>query len=303
MDARVQQLTGEGGQLSPERPAAMIEPRIRRYCSKLQYRAPFFSALGRATDPLSRLGTTLLKWSAQVIAAVTVFNKFGIQAAIDRMSHNSIHAELSFISANIVIIVGISYIFGLSMKSTSKMTRLLSGGGWIPTSRPAKIEELSSIHRLYSDIFAGHQLMPFPVFEDLSTNNLLTTYIVFKTLAEQNRREISGYFALQYLSPIGLENVVSGRKDGRFFDSKDLTSDLNSASAIYVGAMGGRTFQDKGFVLTELLHQSQKAPHLRLLGRPATPDGRRVARKYGWSHIPGPDGKPLEVWEGVRPLD
>jgi hypothetical protein len=60
---------------------------------------------------------------------------------------------------------------------------------------------------------------------------------------------------------------------------------------------------DKACVMSELLRYAKEIPDIRLIGRPALKDGKRIAKKYGWVPLNSERGIPLEIWEGRKPSD
>lgn len=189
------------------------------------------------------------------------------------------------------------------MKTAEKIQTLLSGRDWIPSSREATPEELFHLHDLYNELFFGQELMDEQAILQLISQKLLHIFIVLKThVRGAEEPKMCGFFAGNFLSQAGLANVMAGRKDGRNFEVSDLVSSIEDATAIYIGAIGGRTLRDRGFIMAELIERSRTVPNVKILSRPTTPEGKRIAAKYGWAPLVGPDGQELEVWEGQRTL-
>lgn len=193
---------------------------------------------------------------------------------------------------------------GQDMNKAKKIDAILAASDWVPSSRKPHLDELPSLGALYQELFFGQQLMDQAAILELIRKNLLQVYIVLKERVTGTKEvRTCGFFAGQFLSKTGLKNVLEGRKDGRRFDVEDLVETMEEASAIYIGAIGGRTLRDRGFIMAELLRRSQTAPDVRILGRPTTTEGKRIASKYGWTPLIRPDGAPLEVWEGTKRID
>ena len=187
------------------------------------------------------------------------------------------------------------------MKKAQKIAALLAATDWVPTSRKPYLEELEELSALYKSLFFGHQLMDEAAILELIQQDLLQVYIVHKERRTGPKdTQTCGFFAGHFLSQAGLAAVLAGRKGGRRFDPEDLVTTMEEAAAIYIGAIGGRSLRDRGFIMAELLGRSSTAPDVRILGRPATAEGKRIAAKYGWTPIIGPDGQELEVWEGTK---
>jgi hypothetical protein len=254
-------------------------------------------------DYPTRHANFVIKFSSQSFAVLFMIQKItfkeilpgGASSIFERYATISIE----YIEVSLLALLCIGY----TMKFSLRVVNYLSGGSWVPFARLATESEFKPTYDLYAELFKDQVTMPYQVAHSLFERNLLHLYVVYKERMTGDReRRICGFFAINSLSEAGLRNVTTGRKNGRHFDSSDLVDDPAKASAIYVGAMGARLMMDKAYTMRELLRLAFELPDMRLLGRPSTTDGRRIAKKYGWRPLEGQKpGVLLDAWEGLKP--
>jgi Ceramidase len=196
-------------------------------------------------------------WS--LLGCLYMFEEIGMDRpllAFMKLDNASVHGIIVDTSLSVIAVYTTSYL----TERVAKMSEYLSGGSWFPYSRPPHPNEYMTIYNLYTDVFAAQQDSPsYEMLETLMSNNLLHAFIVFKQRIKSGDQSICGFFVIQYLSHDGLNAILGGTKDGRHFDRLHLTTDGATASAIYLGALGGKGRMNQGFVVSQLY--AHASPH------------------------------------------
>lgn len=149
----------------------------------------------------------------------------------------------------------------------------------------AREEDASQIHE-----FAVRTLGPdvTPIY---GVSELLRSKGVFRIIKEiendgDSRTErLTGYFCALPLTDEAAAALKSGKMTGAAIGSRHLTARAEDSACIYIGAVAGRGPYPKGMIVRELKYylQNQLAKkNVELVTRPISPDGERLARKYGF---------------------
>lgn len=257
-------------------------------------------------DFLDRISKKAISLSAQIGATIFFVQKINLTKLLKGiLPFGGEWRSLDNLPDYAALLMICGFVVGIGARVIMRLLDRLSGGAWVSFSRQIKHDEIQIVYGVYTNLFLGHQLMPLQIFRYLVERRLLNCYVVFKEHVTGDReKRLCGFFVMHFMSETGLQRLLSGKTDGRHFDSEDLVADQTEAKAIYFGALGGRTHHDRACVMNELLRLSRDIPDVRLLARPATPDGVRIAKKFGWTPLKADwHETTLEVWEGKKPLD
>lgn len=168
--------------------------------------------------------------------------------------------------------------------------------------RRAERRDLETIHAQAKQHF-GDDVSPLNIMYEWYERNRELFWVVWHVLgsASGSRADIAeGYFCVLPLRENIVEEVARGNIPGSSFETSHIANEEEVCSAIYIGAILGNTLPARATALAYLdlyVALISNGHRLRVLTRPITDDGLRVAQGLSMSPVPLGDGTVSPVYQ------
>ena len=154
-------------------------------------------------------------------------------------------------------------------------------------NRKATVSDLKAIDEMSSTAFgaAASNLNNIEKLHKFSDE-------IFWVIYDEKTDEIVGYFCFFRLTAQGEREIHDGTFHGPCPSEKSITNRKRSSCPIYVGALYGKKFKARAFVLSGLQTILAQVNAGSVYAKAATADGVRILKKFGFSTLPS---QPEEV--------